>query len=286
MLRYLRYGTRNYRERPDLVASRTSWEFFVVFEGEVRPTVKGDIEPGFFSNSLWLLRPGISYNWHPRPDAITRATFHFSSISDRLRMQMGSRPFIRRDLGEKDKALIENLAQTLMPYYLNPTELFNLYSDKALLELSLLFLEPATEQSPRPLRQRASERTRRAEEWYQRNIKSRPMLGLVAKEVGVSVTQLRRDFYTVYGQSPQKIFRRLRLNEGARLLANTDWTIEQVYPESGFASRVDFSRAFKEEYQVSPYQWRRNIALNWRDLAPGGAVNLRLETPLPRGRVG
>lgn len=235
-----------------------------MFNGEARPVFKDGIESGFFSSSLWLLRPGISYNWCPRPDAITRATFHFSSISDRLRMQMGSRPFIRRDLGEGEKALIENLAQTLMPYYLNATELFNLYSAKALLDLSLLFLEQATAHNHRPLRLRASERTHRAEEWYQCNMKSRPMLEQVARAVGVSATQLRRDFYTVYNQPPQKIFRRLRLNEGARLLANTDWTIERVYPEAGFASRVAFSRAFKDEYQVSPYQWRRNIALNWR----------------------
>lgn len=265
MLRFLRYGTRNYGERPDLVASRTGWEFFAILEGQAGPVFDKNTRIEHFSSSLWLLRPGISYNWHTPDEEITRATFHFSSIPDLLRTQVDSKNFLRIDLDEKGKELIDDVANMLMPHYLNPTELLDLYSDKAIIEFSLLFLNNAVINGrPDPYKQRESKRAHKAKEWYQKNLKCRPTIDHVAMEVGVSSTQLRRDFHLVYGTTPQVVFRRLRLYEGARLLANTDWTIERIYPEAGFASREDFSRAFKEEYKASPHEWRRNTALGWK----------------------
>nr|WP_281398145.1 AraC family transcriptional regulator [Ruficoccus amylovorans] len=91
-------------------------------------------------------------------------------------------------------------------------------------------------------------------------MKSRPTIDRVAIENGMSPSQLRRDFLAVYGLVPHVVFRRLRLYEAARLLANTDWTIDRIYPESGFASKVDLHRSFKDEYNLTPHQWRKNIS--------------------------
>ena len=65
----------------------------------------------------------------------------------------------------------------------------------------------------------------------------------------------------IYEMPPKLIFRRLRLYEATRLLSNSDWPIDEIYREAGFASKVDFHRSFKEAYNFTPHQWRTKQSL-------------------------
>jgi len=248
-------------KRPDPVAVRTCWEFYAVLEGSAAPFFSGEPSIPMKNGFFWLIRPGVSYCWKTGSQPVRRIVFHFTNVPDLLKTTLGDRNFLFHEINDHDRKIITGLADLLMPYYLNPTNLLEIYAQKALMDLSLLFLEGVELRRTRPLHRREFERVRMAEEWYQLHMKSRPTIDHVASETGVSTSQLRRDFQTIYKLPPQIIFRRLRLYEATTLLSSTDWTLDQVCSESGFASKVDFHRTFKEEYKISPHQWRRKISV-------------------------
>jgi AraC-like DNA-binding protein len=262
MLRYLAQGLRNFATFPDQAARRTCWEFFAVLEGSIRPDYGKEYPSSKLQqNCLYLTRPNCSYKWLSGKQPVQRVVFHFSSIPNILENECNGQNFVIHRLNPQDRELIIELANMLQPYYLKPTELLELYSQKALIELSLLFLEGADFRQMRPLHRKEFERVRKAEEWYLSKIKSRPTIEAVAAAVNISSSQLRRDFYEVYKMAPQLVFRRLRLYEATRLLSNSDWSIEEIHREAGFASKVDFHRSFKSEYNFTPYQWRRRESI-------------------------
>ncbi|MBC2596009.1 helix-turn-helix transcriptional regulator [Ruficoccus amylovorans] len=259
MLRYLACGQRNFKNDVDPLAVRYSWEFYAILKGKGAPLIEGTtpLEPR--GNCLWLMRPGIVYQWTTRPSRITRFAFHFSYVPEPLRNMFDDQDWLCRDLDEKEADTIRQLADDLLPHYHNPTELLDLHGNKALLTLSLYFLDDCNFKRQRPIFRREYERVRRAEEWYLDHIRQRPTMEQVAEQAGVSTSQMRRDFQTMYNVSPLVVFRRLRLYEATRLLMNTDLKIDNIYPLAGFSNAVDFHRNFKREYGLSPYQWRRRL---------------------------
>lgn len=213
------------------------------------------------SNAMLLIRSGASWRWRPSSvEQVQCVVFKFNYISDLLLSRIKEDIVLRYDLSADDKLMVTQWAESLAPHYSSQAELLGFYSDRLLIELSLLFLKHYEYQRLRVLQQREIERVRLAEEWYQGHMKVRPTIDHVALAVAISASQLRRDFHAVYSLSPQAVFRRLRLYEATRLLIDTDWTIERIYPEAGFGSKVDFYRTFKEEYGLSPHRWRENVA--------------------------
>ena len=60
----------------------------------------------------------------------------------------------------------------------------------------------------------------------------------------------------VFGESPSDLIRRMRLEEGARLLAEGSGTVSDVAYAVGFNSLSHFCRRFIEVYGVTPATFR------------------------------
>jgi AraC-like DNA-binding protein len=257
MLCYLSSLDRNYKTLPDLPVKRVNWEFYAILRGKAgRKFPKGG-PTEYRSNYLWLVKPGQCYQWVSKPNSIRRVVFHFTHVPEILRKRLDQVDCIGRSLNANDRHHVVKLANDLMIHYLNPTELLDIAAQKVLCELTLLLLKDDKHSHLDQLKRKEHQLVRRAEDWYQTNMNKRPTIDHVAAECGLSSSQLRRYFKKVYNAPPQLIFRRLRLYEAARLLINTDWTIDRIYPEAGFNNRVDFHRTFKEEYGASPLKWRK-----------------------------
>lgn len=258
MLCYLSSLERNYKTLPDPPVQHVNWEFYAILRGKAGRKFPQSDKIEYRSNFLWLVKPGQTYHWVSKPDSVRRVVFHFSHIPETLRSRFAETDCIGRPLDKKQRQLVSQLAEELMVYYLNPTELLDIVAQKVLCELALLFLQDTDHRHLNPLRRKELTIVRQAEEWYQNNLKKNPTIDHVASECGISSSQLRRYFRIVYGLPPHNIFKRIRLYEAARILNNTDWTIDRVCEETGFSNKVDFHRSFKKEYGKTPLYWRKS----------------------------
>ena len=77
-----------------------------------------------------------------------------------------------------------------------------------------------------------------------------------AKLCGRSLSAFKRDFKTVYRQTPGKWLMIKRLEYARKLLITTDLNISEIGFDSGFRNSSHFNKLFKEKYNVTPKQYR------------------------------
>lgn len=78
---------------------------------------------------------------------------------------------------------------------------------------------------------------------------------MLARETGLSRTQLHRKMKELTGMSSSDFIRNLRLRQAAALLQHADVNITQVAYAVGFTSQSHFSTAFKRLYGLSPSEY-------------------------------
>jgi AraC family transcriptional regulator len=82
----------------------------------------------------------------------------------------------------------------------------------------------------------------------------------VADFVGVHPVTLARTYRKVFGKTVGEAMRERRLQHGMRLLADTELPITTIALTSGFADHSHFSRAFRQQFGMTPQQFRRTRA--------------------------
>ncbi|ABF65427.1 transcriptional regulator, AraC family [Ruegeria sp. TM1040] len=78
----------------------------------------------------------------------------------------------------------------------------------------------------------------------------------VAERAGISVRHLERLFLTHLNTTPAKHYMQLRLKLANKLITDTNLPIAEIAFASGFASSTSLSRAYRREYNMTPYQVR------------------------------
>lgn len=80
----------------------------------------------------------------------------------------------------------------------------------------------------------------------------------LASGLGYSYSHVARKLKRVLRTQPGKHLRRLRLEEGARLLRSTDLPIQEIATKIGFSGATAFGFAFRKVYHESPSQYRHS----------------------------
>lgn len=78
----------------------------------------------------------------------------------------------------------------------------------------------------------------------------------LAEAAGMSVNAFLRLFREAVGIPPQTYLQDLRLRRAARLLRQTDWTVDRIAAASGFRDRNYFTRRFSRRYGCGPAAFR------------------------------
>ncbi|MDH3634627.1 MAG: GlxA family transcriptional regulator [Gammaproteobacteria bacterium] len=79
----------------------------------------------------------------------------------------------------------------------------------------------------------------------------------IAREVGISIRMLEYLFRQTLNMSPAAYYRRLRLQTARRLVVDTRLRLQEIAIRTGFNSLSSFSRLFRNYYQQSPGDCRR-----------------------------
>ncbi|GAB7525512.1 GlxA family transcriptional regulator [Paraburkholderia sp. 2C] len=89
----------------------------------------------------------------------------------------------------------------------------------------------------------------------------------IADLVGVSRRQLERLFRQYLGAMPSRYYLGLRLSKARTQLQRTSKSVVQISLACGFSSAAHFSNAYRERFNVTPREERRN----WLDKQSAGA---------------
>jgi signal transduction histidine kinase/ligand-binding sensor domain-containing protein/CheY-like chemotaxis protein len=87
-------------------------------------------------------------------------------------------------------------------------------------------------------------------------------VGELADAVSQDRSQLFRRVKQLFGESPSDLIRRMRLEEGERLLTQGSATVTDVTYAVGFNSLSYFCRCFQEAYGVTPAAYRSRAAIS------------------------
>lgn len=78
----------------------------------------------------------------------------------------------------------------------------------------------------------------------------------IAKALGLNRSYFAKIFRLATGKSPQSFLMNYRMIKAAEMLTLTNKGISEIGCEVGYPSQINFSRAFKNVYSVSPREWR------------------------------
>jgi AraC-like DNA-binding protein len=81
-------------------------------------------------------------------------------------------------------------------------------------------------------------------------------LQLLARETGMSRSQLAAGFRATMGDSPMRHLARIRLNLAAWYLVTSDKSVEAIARRTGYGSGASLSKAFSREFGVPPGTYR------------------------------
>ena len=82
----------------------------------------------------------------------------------------------------------------------------------------------------------------------------------LARAVGLSVAGFVRSFRRYFGTTPARYVTETRVREAARLLLQSDLTLDAIAEQTGFPNRAYFSRVFKKISRESPALFRAQHA--------------------------
>jgi AraC-like DNA-binding protein len=99
-------------------------------------------------------------------------------------------------------------------------------------------------------------KTRLAIEDMENNFGTLDGINAVAVKLGISCSHFTREFTRETGINPIKYLTNLRIQNGMQLLQNTTLSINDIAAQCGFSCGNYFSKTFKKNTQLSPYEFR------------------------------
>jgi signal transduction histidine kinase/DNA-binding response OmpR family regulator len=152
------------------------------------------------------------------------------------------KPFHREELLLRIKKLLE-LRQHLQQYYLKKAGLVALQETQPLVPTAEKKIEDAF--------------VKKVREVVEKNLADAHFtIEQLCKLLFMSHSQLHRKLDALTGCSPNKFIRIIRLQKAKALLTNSDDSIASVALDCGYNDPGYFARVFKQEYGVTPQEWR------------------------------
>lgn len=96
-------------------------------------------------------------------------------------------------------------------------------------------------------------------QYVEENTNKKITVADVANHVGYNRSHLSRRFSKDLGQNLSDFIKERKLEEGKELLAFTDKSISEISSYLCFSSQSHFQKAFKQQFHVTPYAFRKSV---------------------------
>ena len=109
-----------------------------------------------------------------------------------------------------------------------------------------------------------------AQNYIHSNLHKKLTVSEIADFLGISRNHLSRIFTKEKGMTIQQYIISTKLNTAAQYLKNRDLTIKEIAYSVGYSDPLEFSKAFKKHFTLSPSKWRskdfwRQSVKEWPD---------------------
>lgn len=147
--------------------------------------------------------------------------------------------------------LFQNFIQSLMPYYTGKGEISEAFADLKREELLLIILETNPDLKDVLFDFGIPEKID-LEAFMQKNYKFNVSMDRFAYLTGRSISSFKRDFKSVFNESPNRWLVQKRLQEAYFLINKKGKQPSEIYLDLGFENFSHFSFAFKKEFGNPP----------------------------------
>ena len=108
---------------------------------------------------------------------------------------------------------------------------------------------------------RIEPRLAKAIQEMERTLEAPVSMASIARYANISKRMLEHLFKKTLQTSPAAFYRRLRLHSARRLVVDTRLSLQEVAIRTGFSSLPAFSRAFRQYFQQTPGECRRQASI-------------------------
>ncbi len=261
MIVYCNKGLRQYDSYPERVRRRRVWEFQAVLKGKIRPLFSSGAEEAS-SGTLWVFGPDNLHGWrgNGRNDEAEIAVFHFDIVPRELEQYCRRDGWISVPLENDEPSWLREKVSLAWEHFFNPLKITPVYFQHLLLDMSLFVLGKAEDFLLPDEGPPAARIVARARSIYDSRMEHGIGTEQVAREIGVSVSHLRRLFQQQEGKSPAAVFTEMRVQRALELLVRTNISVTEIALTCGFSSHSAFSRTFHRHTGLSPRQARKEGA--------------------------
>jgi AraC-like DNA-binding protein len=81
-------------------------------------------------------------------------------------------------------------------------------------------------------------------------------INTLSDKLGVSLSHFTREFTKETGMNPIRYLTNIRIQNAMHMLQNTGLSVNEIALQCGFSCGNYFSKIFKKNTQLSPYQFR------------------------------
>ena len=237
------------------------WECVYIVEGKISVTADDRIY-NLKTNDIIFHKPMELHKYHVASDGPARLLIFSFSLEGRQSMFFHNKVFhltgkqcqLISDLLEYAQCNMTEEAARLGPYnrYLSAFKTVATYSQTVGIYLELLFLSIIENNAI--INNSSSEDAlifEKAVQYMKKNISQSLPISLIANEVSVSLSRLKRIFNKYAGISVHRYFLLLKLNIVGEMLKQGH-SLNTIAIQLGFSSQAYLSTAYKREFGVSP----------------------------------
>lgn len=105
----------------------------------------------------------------------------------------------------------------------------------------------------------SEEYVRKAENYIKLNLYRKITINEIAEYVGINRSYLSRLFKQYKGISTQQFMIASKLDMAAQYLKKKSLSVAEIGKSVGYSDPLEFSKAFKSRFRVSPVQWRNEL---------------------------
>lgn len=248
-LRYLGWGLRGYGDYPSGLGMREVWSYSVILRGSPLILLADGKHP--LSPQQALLFPAhgtFPVGFRDKPGRISEVliwVWRTPPVVAEIQPPLRRYLILNLDRAACDRLRVLHSASRRE---VARADKFTAQFLKGLRsQLDIEFARAATRTVAMP---RDELRAQEAVRWLLQNLHERDPVFLLCDYLQVSHSTLNRLFLAVFGESPSSCYRRLRMEEAQRLVAEKKLSVKQIAYALGYRHPNAFSRAFKT-YQRS-----------------------------------